>query len=151
MAKRGIALYELYITAAIGQMLQDGEAEPTFGAWADVAGQFVACQYLETLLDNFTTTENLVALLNDFAHNYTNHAHGWAMGALARRLGKTPTTEEVEKAVNDGKEALNSLRKMTDADRDSEFGLAMRVGYGVDSNEQQTIDADFSAVHGLDV
>lgn len=151
MAKRGIALYELYITAAIGQMLQDGEAKPTFGAWADVAGQFVACQYLETLLGNFTTTENLVAQLNDFAHNYTNHAHGWAMGALARRLGKTPTTEEVEKAVNDGKEALNTLRKMTDADRDSEFGLAMRVGYGVDSNEQQTIDADFSAVHGLDV
>jgi hypothetical protein len=56
----------------------------------------------------------------------------------------------VEKAVNDGKEALTALRKMTDADRDSEFGLAMRVGYGVDSNEQQTIDADFSAVHGLD-
>lgn len=150
MAERGVALYNRYITAALGAMLAVGAAEETHcGEWADVAGQYVDKCYLEQLLDNFSTVEKLEEGLKKFAAGYENAAYGWALSALAVRLGNTPTAEDVAAAIEAGKESHAHLRRTTDADREADTSLAMSIGYGIDSQDKEIVAADFRAVQGL--
>ena len=150
MAERGVAVYRQYIEAAIGAMLSCGSGEATScGKWVDIAGQYIEREYLESLLDNFSTIEAMESALRDFATEYDTKACGWALAALEAVVGHTPTAEDVAAAVAAGEQAHQALRRITDADGDADKSLAMSVGYGVDSEQEEDVVADFRAVQGL--
>jgi hypothetical protein len=150
MAERGVAVYRQYIEAAIGAMLSCGSGEATAcGKWVDIAGQYIERAYLESLLDNFSTIEALESALRDFAAEYDTKACGWALAALEAVVGHTPTAEDVAAAVAAGEQAHQAFRRITDADGDADKSLAMSVGYGVDSEQEEDVVADFRAVQGL--
>ena len=150
MAERGVAVYRQYIEAAIGAMLSCGSGEATAcSKWVDIAGQYIERAYLESLLDNFSTIEALESALRDFAAEYDTKACGWALAALEAVVGHTPTAEDVAAAVAAGEQAHQALRRITDADGDADKSLAMSVGYGVDSEQEEDVVADFRAVQGL--
>ncbi len=150
MATRGISLYNQYITASIGAMLAkgSGSAEKA-GKWVDLSGQYIDKAYLESVLDNLTTTEGLNAALKAFEADYTNAAHAWAVAALADKLGRKPTEEDIAKAIAAAESAHATMRQITDADKESDCSMAMAVGYGTDADTEEDILADFKAVRGL--
>ena len=150
MAERGVAMYRQYVEAAVGAMLGCGCGEATSSdKWVDIAGQYIDRSYLEQELDNFSTIEQLEQRLHSFAENYDNAAHGWALAALAKMLGHIPSTEDIAAAISSGEQAHNALRRITDADHESDRSLTMSVGYGIDSVTDDEVVADFKAVHNM--
>ena len=148
LAERGIALYNLYLTAAIGQMLKVGESCVTnCSKWVDVAGQYIEKGTLDSVLDNdIISLEELNNTFKLFAANYDNAAHGWALAILADRLGKTPTAEDIKTAIAAAECACAELKKITDADHDADLSPKMSIGYGIDSVDKDEILQDFNAV-----
>ena len=148
LAERGIALYNLYLTAAIGQMLKVGESCATnCSKWVDVAGQYIEKSTLDSVLDNdIISLEELNNTFKSFAANYDNAAHGWALAILADRLGKKPTAEDIETAIAAAESACAELKKITDADHDADLSPKMSIGYGIDSVDKDEILQDFNAV-----
>lgn len=150
MVSRGISLYNQYITASLGAMLAKGSGSAeTAGKWVDLAGQYIDKAYLESILDNLTTTEGLNAALKAFEADYTNAAHAWAVAALSNRLGRKPTEEDIAEAIAAAESAHAAMRRTTDADKASDCSMAMAVGYGTDSDTEEEILADFKTVRGL--
>lgn len=149
IAERGVALYNLYLTAAIGAMLKRGEGcATTTGKWVDVAGQYIDKSVVNRILDNFTDIDTLNREFAAFAAQYDNAAHSWALALLAEQLGKSPTTEDIATAIAEAEAAQAALQKITDADHAADTSDAMSVGYGIDSTEKEEILADFRAVQG---
>ena len=148
LAERGIALYNLYLTAAIGQMLKVGHSEVTNGTkWVDVAGQYIDKAVIDSALSNENISlEALNNTFKSFAANYDNAAHGWALALLAKRLDKTPTAEDIAAAITAADVARAELKKITDTDHDADLSPKMSVGYGIDSTEKDEILQDFNAV-----
>lgn len=148
LAERGIALYNLYLTAAIGQMLKVGESCATNRSkWVDVAGQYIEKSTLDSVLDNdIISLEELNNTFKSFAANYDNAAHGWALAILAKRVGKTPTAEDIAAAIAAADSACAELKKITDADHNADLSPKMSIGYGVDSIDKDEILHDFNAV-----
>ncbi|MBR5885219.1 MAG: DUF4954 family protein, partial [Alistipes sp.] len=148
LAERGIALYNLYLTAAIGQMLKVGESCATNRSkWVDVAGQYIEKSTLDSVLDNdIISLEELNNTFKSFAANYDNAAHGCALAILAKRVGKTPTAEDIAAAIAAADSACAELKKITDADHNADLSPKMSIGYGVDSIDKDEILQDFNAV-----
>ena len=150
LALRGIALYKSYIAAALASMLATGNRTDYHSEqWVDVAGQYIPQQILEQELDNFTSVEDLEALLSNLHCNYDNLAHTWAIETLSAQLGHRATSEDIAAAIAAGEQAHNSLRSITDADRVADTAPTMSVGYGIDSKSEAIRLADFAAVQHL--
>lgn len=150
MAVRGLSIYGQYITASIGAMLSVGNSEATkVTSWVDLAGQYVDKEILNTLLDNFTTPEAFEAQLREFADNYDNAAHGWALAALENALGRRATEQDIATAITEGEKAQALMQRVTENDRQSDASRAMMAGYGIDSETAEEIMADFAQVRGL--
>ena len=152
----GIKLYEKYIDCALADMLSRGAVAPEAedcGGWADIAGQYVAKQYLNHLLDQIDCgalhPSELDKALHDYESDYDNHAYEWAWGTFAECVGHTPTAEDIALLTKRGAEARRSLRETIEADRDKENSAEMSVGYGVDCDNEQERLADYRAVRGL--
>ncbi len=152
----GIKLYEKYIDCALGDMLARGEATDATencGGWADIAGQYVAKQYLARLLDSVdcgeTAPNAIDKALREYDAAYDNHARNWALSALAERIGHTPSDEEIATQIERGAQARRSMQETVAADRDKENSAAMSVGYGIDCDTEEERLADFRAVRGL--
>jgi hypothetical protein len=64
-------------------------------------------------------------------------------------LGHIPSTEDIAAAISSGEQAHNALRRITDADHESDRSLTMSVGYGIDSVTDDEVVADFNAVHNM--
>ena len=144
-----MALYRLYLTAAIGAMLKRGEGcATTTDRWVDVAGQYIDKGVLDAILDNFTDIEALNSALSDFNSQYDNVAHGWALALLAEQLGKSPSADDIATAIAEAEAAQKALQKITDTDRAADTSAAMSVGYGIDSVDKEEVLADFRAVQG---
>jgi hypothetical protein len=142
-------MYEHYIAAAIGAMLSSGcDADSAMNRWVDLAGQYVDGSLVESLLDRFTTIANFEQSLRQFASQYDNAAHSWALTALSQQLGHTATVEEIAAAIAAGEQSHTFLRTKTTADRDADCGQTMSIGYGIDG-DADTCLADFSAVQGV--
>ena len=151
VAQRGVALYKLYATAAIGSMLAKGGGLATSATqWVDVAGQFIDKSVLDNLLDNFTDIDSLNAALAQFKLQYDAAAYGWALAMLSTTLSKEPTAEDIATVIASAEDAHHSLRQITDADRDSDTSPAMSIGYGIDSTDISQIRSDFQAVQGVE-
>ena len=145
----GITMYEHYIAAAIGAMLSSGcDADSAMNRWVDLAGQYVDGSLVESLLDRFTTIANFEQSLRQFASQYDNAAHSWALTALSQQLGHTATAEQIAAAIAAGEQSHAFLRTKTTADRDADCGQTMSIGYGIDG-DADTCLADFSAVQGV--
>ncbi len=155
MAQRGLALYKSYLTAALGAMLSVGKADQlaissVTDKWVDLAGQYVSGEWLEKVLESSSSATHIKAALLDHHKRFDNFAYSWAVSALSEQLGHPAEPEDIAAAIASGKEAHESMRHTTDADRNSDIGPKMSVGYGTDSDDEAVRWADFCAVHGLE-
>ena len=155
VAQRGLALYKSYLTASLGAMLSVGKADQltissVTDKWVDLAGQYVSGEWLEKVLESSSSATHIEAALLDHHKRFDNFAYSWAVSALSKLLGRVAETEDIAAAVVAGKEAHEAMRRVTDADRLSDIGAPMSVGYGTDSDDEAVRWADFCAVHGLE-
>ena len=154
-AKRGLALYKSYLTAALGAMLSVGRADQlaissVTDKWIDLAGQYVSGEWLDRVLDSCTSADYIGASLLEHHERYDNFAYSWAVSALSEQLDREANAEDIAAAIDAGREAHKSMRHTTEIDRLSDIGAPMSVGYGTDSDDEAVCRADFCAVHGLE-
>lgn len=157
MLRRGIALYNKAIVASLGAMLARGTSRPETdgsGRWIDAAGQYITKQAVEAILHDVETEtlSDLAAFdarFRAFAACYDNYARSYAEHLLTAVLGHAPAPEEIAEAIAAGRNAHEAMRHTTDADCARDCSLEMAVSYGLDSNDQEEIKADYFAVRGL--
>lgn len=157
LLQRGLTLYTKAIVASVGTMLAKGCSDPAFdgsGRWVDVAGQYITKRAVDALLDGVDRGEidSLEAFdegFRSFAAHYDDYAYSWAEGVYAQLLKHRPTEQELADAVASGANAHASMRRTTDRDRDRDCSLDMAVSYGLDSEDDDQIKADYYAVRGL--
>ena len=155
--KRGIGLYNKFVVAALGAMLDRGESAARYdgsGRWLDVAGQYVTKREVEAILDavdrgELTTPEEVDNRFRVFFVHYDDYAHSWAEGIYASLLGRVPTAAEIGDAIEAGRNAREAMRRTTDADRDRDCSLDMAVSYGLDSDDEREVRDDYYSVRGL--
>ncbi len=155
--QRGIKLYNRAIVAALGAMLERGALNERYngtGRWVDMAGQLIAKQAVETLLDRIeggelTSCEAVDNYLRVFAVHYDEYAHSWAYQTYASLLGHLPSTEEIAEAIEAGSNARTKIQEQTDADHSRDCGLEMSIGYGLDSDTIEDRMKDYRNVRGL--
>lgn len=160
MLRHGIRLYEKYLAAALGAMLET-ECRPARGGsgeWVDMAGQYAPLSTVEALLDRFESgcmdsPESIDAELEACGAAKKALYRGWALGVLTDRLGHEPSGEELRECIAAGREAHRSLLESAQADSEREFDGQMHTGYGTDAPDdecgQAWRDADFGRVHGI--
>ncbi len=154
---RGLKLYQKAIIASVGDMLSRGARKEEFrgeGRWLDVAGQYIAKSYVENLLEEIESRkiESLTEIderFRQFLAHYDDYAHDWACCAFARLRGRLPNEREIEDAVAAGRSAHAALRQLTDNDRAKDCSMEMAVSYGLDSDSEEEIRADYYQVRGL--
>ncbi len=155
--RRGIGLYNKAIVAALGAMLEGGESTARYdgsGRWLDIAGQYITKRETEAIataiergeLKDPAAVDNRFRL---FHVHYDAYARSWAEGLYASLLGHAPSIGEVAEAVEAGRNAHAELRRAAEADRARDCSAEMAVGYGLDSDDAQEIDADYRSVRGL--
>ena len=155
--KRGIGLYNRFIVAALGAMLDRGESAERYdgsGRWLDIAGQYITKREVEAILDaidhgELTSPEEVDNRFRVFSVHYDDYAHSWAEGVYASLLGHIPTVAEIEEAIAAGRNARATMRRTTDADRDRDCSLDMAVSYGLDSDDEGEVRDDYYSVRGL--
>ncbi|MBO5685080.1 MAG: DUF4954 family protein [Alistipes sp.] len=154
---RGLKLYQKAIIASVGDMLSRGGRKEEFrgeGRWLDVAGQYIAKSYVEELLEEIENgkigaLEQIDERFRQFLAHYDDYAHDWACCAFARLRGRLPNEREIEDAVAAGRSAHAALRQLTDNDRAKDCSMEMAVSYGLDSDSEEEIRADYYQVRGL--
>ena len=155
--KRGIGLYNRFIVAALGAMLDRGESAERYdgsGRWLDIAGQYITKREVEAILDaidhgELASPEEVDNRFRVFSVHYDDYAHSWAEGVYASLLGHIPTVAEIEEAIAAGRNARATMRRTTDADRDRDCSLDMAVSYGLDSDDEGEVRDDYYSVRGL--
>ena len=155
--KRGIGLYNRFIVAALGAMLDRGESAERYdgsGRWLDIAGQYITKREVEAILDaidhgELASPEEVDNQFRVFSVHYDDYAHSWAEGVYASLLGHIPTVAEIEEAIAAGRNARATMRRTTDADRDRDCSLDMAVSYGLDSDDEGEVRDDYYSVRGL--
>ena len=153
--QRGRALYNRAIVVALGAMLEKGASSERYdgtGRWLDVAGQYISKRVVEQIIDQIesgelTTIGEVDNAFRIFAVHYDDYAHTWAEEVYASLLGHTPTAEEIQEAIEAGRNAAETMRRTTDADRDRDYAPDMAVSYGLDCDTLEERMADFRAVH----
>ncbi|WP_298030989.1 DUF4954 family protein [uncultured Alistipes sp.] len=155
--KRGIGLYNKFIVAALGAMLDRGESTERYdgsGRWLDIAGQYITKRAVEAILDavdcgELTTPGEVDNRFRVFFVHYDDYAHSWAEQIYASLLGRTPTVADIGDAIAAGRNAHAAMRRTTDADRDRDCSLDMAVSYGLDSDDEAEMRDDYYSVRGL--
>lgn len=154
--RRGLQRYGQALAATLGDLLARGVDDPACdgrGAWIDAAGQYIARSQMERLLDAIeagaASPEAIDERLRTLAEHYDDYARSWALDLLARRLGHAPDAAEIERAVAEGRQAQQALRRLAEADRAVDCSFDMAVGYGLDAATDDEREADFRAVRGL--
>ena len=155
--KRGIGLYNKFIVAALGAMLDRGESTECYdgsGRWLDIAGQYITKRAVEAILDavdcgELTTPGEVDNRFRVFFVHYDDYAHSWAEQIYASLLGRTPTVADIGDAIAAGRNAHAAMRRTTDADRDRDCSLDMAVSYGLDSDDEAEMRDDYYSVRGL--
>ncbi|WP_295916667.1 DUF4954 family protein, partial [uncultured Alistipes sp.] len=111
--KRGIGLYNKFIVAALGAMLDRGESTERYdgsGRWLDIAGQYITKRAVEAILDavdcgELTTPGEVDNRFRVFFVHYDDYAHSWAEQIYASLLGRTPTVADIGDAIAAGRNA----------------------------------------------
>ena len=158
MLRRGIGLYNKAVVASMGAMLARGASAPDAdgsGRWLDIAGQYITKRAVDEILDavdagSIRTFAELDDRFRAFDARYDDYAHSYAENLLASLLGHRPSAQEIAEAVEAGANAHAAMRRTTDADRQRDCSPDMAVGYGLDSDSETEIMADYSAVRGLE-
>ena len=155
--QRGLKLYNKAIVAALGAMLDRGESNPRYdgsGRWIDAAGQYMTRRAMQQILDEVDDgrLSDLAAIDNRFRVfdvHYDDYAHSWAVSVYAAMLGHMPDIDELNEAIQAGRNAHAAMRRTTDADRDRDCSLDMAVSYGLDCDNEEDRRRDYYAVRGL--
>ena len=154
---RGIKLYDKAIVAALGAMLDGGAPDDRYdgtGRWLDMAGQYIAKREAEAIMADIEagrlrSFEEIDNRFRVFHVHYAEYARSWAEQVYASLLGHAPTPEEVADAIEAGRNAHAAMRRTTDADRDRDCAPELAVSYGLDSDDEDEIQADYRSVRGL--
>ncbi|MDE6374897.1 MAG: DUF4954 family protein [Alistipes sp.] len=155
--QRGVKLYDKAIVAALGAMLEGGAPDPRYdgaGRWIDVAGQYITKRETDAIvadieagrLKDLAETDNRFRI---FHLHYAEYARSWAERLYASLLGHAPASEEIDSAIEAGRNAHAAMRRTTDADRDRDCSPEMAVSYGADSDDEAEKQADYRAVRGF--
>ena len=155
--QRGIKLYNRAIVAALGAMLAKGRSEERYngaGRWVDMAGQYIAKQVVETLIDRIeqgeiTTLKEIDNELRVFHIHYEDYAHSWAEQTYASILGHLPSDEEIREAIEAGANAQAKIDQLTEQDHHRDCGIEMSVSYGLDCDTMEDRMKDYRNVRGL--
>lgn len=155
--RQGLGLYNKFIVASLGAMLDQGESTTRYdgsGHWLDVAGQYITKQAVLAILDaidrgELTTPQAIDNQFRVFSVHYEDYAHSWAEGIYTSLLGHVPTVDELKEAITAGSNARTAMRRATDRDRDRDCSLDMAVSYGLDADDEEEIREDFRSVRGL--
>ncbi len=155
-AQRGIKLYNKYIVAALGALLDKGSDNERYdgrGRWTDIAGQYITRAEVERIVDGIESgTLDTPAKIDNafrvFHLHYDDYARSWAFALYGSMLGHAPSEEDIREAIEAGRNAHAAMRRTADADRDRDCSEEMSVGYGVDGDDE-TRRRDYRAVRGL--
>ncbi len=157
MLAMGLKLYEKYLAASLGAMLEAvGDEMPLpeakcAGDWVDMAGQYIPKNCVEELLDGLESGDAGENYADSFAlwfGNYRAMACSWALLTLGTLLGREPSVSDIAGCIERGRRASEELHAAAMADLQKEKDEVMRVGYGIDSTDPAVRDADFCAVRG---
>ncbi len=166
MLNRGVKLYNKAIAASLGSMLaassqgaavQGGDLQSvgahSYGEWLDIAGQYISRNAVEAILSavergEFTSFEAIALRFKEFNVSYAQHAAAWALSLLEQLHGKKPTPEMITEAIEAGARAAEELTTQAMRDRARDWSTDMMVGYGVDTQSEEELKADFVAVRG---
>lgn len=154
---RGVKLYQKAIVASLGDLLTRGKLNAACdgrGRWLDMAGQYIAKSYVEQLIaeieqGEITSTEQIDERFRQFLAHYDDYAHHWALCAYEELRGRLPGEREVEDLITAGRNAHAALRELTDEDRRKDCSMEMAVSYGLDSDSEEELRADYYNVRGL--
>ncbi len=154
---RGIRLYNKAIVASLGMMLSKGSCRAECdgsGRWIDMAGQYILRSYVEQLLDDVDggsvlSLDEVEERLSRFLGSYDDYAHSWAVALYGELLGRRPTEQDIDEAVDAGKGARKAMRQTTENDRLRDCSLEMAISYGLESGEDDVVREDFHNVRGL--
>lgn len=156
MLRRGLRLYRLAYDKYLGAMLAAAGEPDAAGAgrWTDAGGMYLPTAVMNGILDRIdsgqlATAESLREALAAAHERYSAYAAGWACARLAASLGHDPSDDERADAVRRGTAAAEKLAAMTAEDMRSEQDASMSVGYGLDTEDEQTRLADFRAVRRI--
>ncbi len=157
LLRRGLRLYNKAIVASLGAMLEKGsfcEGGESRGRWIDMAGQYLSKEQVEKLLyrieaGELDSLQEVEEAFDTLHTRYDDYAHSWALTVYGELLGHRPTESEVEELVRAGRNAHNTMRQTTDADRARDCSLEMAVSYGLDSEDPEERKADYYNVRGL--
>lgn len=155
--QRGLTLYNRAIVGSLGEMLERGGSTERYngaGRWVDVAGQYLTKQAVDRIVEQIeqgelATLQTIDNAFRVFAVHYDDYAHSWAEQVYGSLLGHTPSVEELQEAIEAGRNARESFRRMTDTDRTRDCGADMAVSYGLDCDTPEERMADFRTVRGL--
>ncbi len=154
---RGVKLYQKAIVASLGDLLSRGshcaECDGS-GRWLDMAGQYIAKSYVEQLIaqierGEIASMEQIDERFRQFLTRYDDYAHHWALCAYEKLRGRQPGEREVEDVITAGRNAHAALRELTDEDRRKDCSMEMAVSYGLDSDSEEELRADYYNVRGL--
>ena len=108
--KRGIGLYNKFVVAALGAMLDRGESASRYdgsGRWLDVAGQYVTKREVEAILDavdrgELTRPKRWTTVSGSFSCITTTTPTAGPKGFTPRCWGRVPTAAEIGDAIEAG-------------------------------------------------
>ena len=120
---------------------------------ASKSAQYVTKHGVEALRDaleegRLTTPAEVDNRFRVFFVHYDDYAHSWAEQTCAALLGHTPSVGELNDFIAAGRNAADTLRRMTDADRERDCAPELSVSYGLDGDDNDRM-ADYRAVRGL--
>lgn len=124
--------------------------------WVDLSGMLLSASRLDVLVNDvknqkISSIQALITELTDIYEKYPDESWWWTCGLIEKRLDKgikDITKDDLQKIVSDWEYAGIKFNNMILKDADKEFDQNARIAYGIDSDDADTILADFTAVRG---
>lgn len=156
MVRRGLVLYRLALSAALGRMLSmkgESATDTGDGVWVDLSGMYAPKSVIENFLDDieagaFSSISDVAAEIVVINSRYADYARNWALSTLSSVLGRKPSSLDIAKAIEQGEQDAARLKQMAEEDALKDRDEAMATGYGIDATTALEVSDDFRAVRG---
>jgi hypothetical protein len=130
------------------------DSDRGLGPWVDLAGLIAPRSEVSRLMDDIEagqlSLENIQERLIEMHAHYYSYEWTWALEHLEKVWGCTVnevTLEQIQRTVEEWKEAVVKLDRMVYNDARKEFDLNSQTGFGADGDREQA-QADFEEVRG---
>ena len=124
--------------------------------WKDLSGMLISESDLNKMIDQVKgekvkSVHDLSQALKDIFDSYTEESWRWVCHLIENRYDikvSEITQEHLLKIVSDWESASVKFNNMILKDASKEFDRNSRIAYGIDSDDEDIIAADFEAVRG---